>query len=118
MKKVFSNTKNKLQELWNYVSELEGQIDRINTEISSLQNSTNGAWQELNKPKTVPPDAKFIDISKHYLVEFDDEGEVVLDANGQKKMSPLYNVDGTKTSVIWDETDLCFRFYAVYASGI
>ena len=38
-----------------------------------------------------------------------------LDENGNEKRALLYNIDDTKTNVIWDKTAKCFRFYAVYA---
>ena len=58
-----------------------------------------------------------IDVKKCYLVEKDENGDIVLDSKGQEKKSPLYNADQTKTSIIWDESGNCWRFYAVYASG-
>jgi len=58
-----------------------------------------------------------IDIKKCYLIERDKNGAIALDSKGHEKKSPLYNIDQTKTSVIWDENGNCWRFYAAYAPG-
>ena len=57
-----------------------------------------------------------IDIQKCYLVKKDVNGNIELDENGNEKKALLYNIDDTKTNVIWDKTAQCFRFYATYAS--
>lgn len=112
MKPIYDKTKNKIKNLWEAVSDLQGQLDAKTEQIKALQNSTDGAWQELNRPKSVLPDAKFIDVTKHYLVEFDAEGKVELDTNGQKKMSPLYSSDDVLTSAVWDEYSKIWRLRA------
>ena len=58
-----------------------------------------------------------IDINKCYLIERDENGVIKLDSKGQQKKSLLYNTDQTKTSIIWDESGNCWRFYAVYSPG-
>ena len=58
-----------------------------------------------------------IDIKKCYLVERDDDGNIVVDDKGQEKKALLYNEDQTKTSIIWDENGGVWRFYSVYADG-
>jgi hypothetical protein len=58
-----------------------------------------------------------IDVKKCYLIERDENGDIVIDSKGQQKKSPLYNEDQTKTAIVWDENAGCFRLYAVYAPG-
>lgn len=58
-----------------------------------------------------------INVKKCYLVERDDNGDIVIDSKGQEKKSLLYNDDSNKTSIVWDENAACFRFYAVYSPG-
>lgn len=59
-----------------------------------------------------------IDVNKCYLVMRDENGDIMLDENGNEMKSPLYNEDVTKTSVVWDINGQCFRFYAAYAPGV
>lgn len=59
-----------------------------------------------------------IDVNKCYLVQRDDNGNILLDENGKEMKSPLLNADITKTCIIWDKDAKVWRFYAVYASGI
>lgn len=56
-----------------------------------------------------------IDIEKCYLVKKDENGNIELDEDGNEKKALLYNVDDTKTNVVWDKDAQCFRFYATYA---
>lgn len=58
-----------------------------------------------------------IDVKKCYLVERDEDGEIVLDENGNEKKSPLYNEDSTKTALLWDKNAQVWRLLAVYAPG-
>lgn len=118
MKKSYSKTKNKIQELWNAVSEIEGILLDHGLTTDSLKNNTEQIWKELNRPKTFIPDVKFIDVKHQCLIEFDSEGKAALDTNGNQKISSLLSADGTKTAVVWDETARVWRFYAVYAPGL
>ena len=63
-----------------------------------------------------------IDIEKCYFIrryledgEGYKKGDIVKDENGKEMKSKIYNEDATKTSIIWDETNLCWRFYAIFA---
>jgi hypothetical protein len=66
-----------------------------------------------------------IDIKKCYLVErvtvIDINnptiGAIKKDSKLQEMKAPLYNTDQTKSSIIWDESGKCWRFYAVYSPG-
>jgi hypothetical protein len=74
-----------------------------------------------NKSFSAPPRGinYEIDVKNFYLIERDNAtGEIVLDGNGNPKRSHLYNVDETKSIVVWDDIALCWRLYAVYAPGI
>lgn len=53
MKKVYSKTKNKIQTLWNYISELNGKLDEMNSKITALQKNSDTAWEEINRPKDI-----------------------------------------------------------------
>lgn len=59
-----------------------------------------------------------MDVKKCYLVERDENGDIVLDTKGNEKKSSLYNTDQTKTAIVWDENAGVWRFYAVYAPGV
>ena len=59
-----------------------------------------------------------IDVKKCFLVVRDNNGNIMLDENGNEKCSPLYNTDGTKSAVVWDKNAECWRFYATFASGV
>jgi hypothetical protein len=59
-----------------------------------------------------------IDIKKCYFVERDKDGNIVIDSKGQQKKSFLFNDNGLKNSIIWDELGNCFRLIAVYADGV
>ena len=58
----------------------------------------------------------FINVEKVFLVQIDPlTGLPKLDINGKPMQSPLLNTsDPTKSSVIWDTSALCWRFFAVY----
>jgi hypothetical protein len=60
-----------------------------------------------------------IDIKACKFVEYDknDDGTltVALDTNGEPKSAPLWNVDETKTSIVWDKNAKCWRLYAAFA---
>ena len=58
----------------------------------------------------------FINVEKVFLVQIDPlTGKVKTDVNGKPMQSPLLNsTDATKSSVIWDKTAKCWRFFAVY----
>jgi len=63
-----------------------------------------------------------IDVTKCYLVEREIDGpnvgQIKKDSKGNDMRSCLWNIDSTKSSVIWDENAQVWRFYAVYAPGI
>jgi hypothetical protein len=59
-----------------------------------------------------------IDVKKCYLVERDENGDIAVDSKGQQKKSTLYNIDSTKSSIVWDENGACFRFYCTLAPGV
>ena len=59
-----------------------------------------------------------IDIKKCYFVSKDENGNIELDENGNEKKALLYNIDDTKTNIIWDSTAKVFRLYAVYSSTL
>ena len=60
-----------------------------------------------------------IDIKKCVFVEREtsgvNKGLIKNDTLGNPMSSPLYNVDTTKSSIIWDEKSACWRLYASYA---
>ena len=56
-----------------------------------------------------------IDVKKTNLVMRDANGDIQTDANGNEMSSPLYNIDSSKTNVVWDTNAQVWRFYAVYA---
>ena len=58
-----------------------------------------------------------IDVKKTYLVQLDSDGNIELDSRGQEMKSSLWNVDSSKSAVVWDENAKVWRFYAVYAPG-
>jgi hypothetical protein len=98
------------------------QTPQITTEVNSNGETVEkiGLLDLIFNPDTQTwgTPAYEIDIKKCYLVERDENGDIVLDSNGNLKKSPLYNIDQTKTSIIWDENAGCFRFYAAYAPGV
>ena len=67
-----------------------------------------------NKIWTAVP--HLINVEKVFLVQIDPlTGMPKLDVNGNPMKSPLLNsADPTKSSVIWDTTAKCWRFFAVY----
>lgn len=95
----------------------------IEPDIKKVLNSNNKAVEKIGlldlifNPDTVKwgVAALEIDIKKCMLVERDVNGDIVLDETGTPKQSPLYNVDTTKSSIVWDKNAKCFRLYAVYA---
>ena len=66
-----------------------------------------------------------IDVRNCYLVERVTEvtaanptiGAIKIDEAGNEMKSSLYDDDATKSSIIWDKTAKCFRFFAVYSPG-
>lgn len=94
---------------------------QIATEVNSKGETVKkiGQLELIFNPDTLKwgTSAFEIDIKKCYFVERDDNGDIALDSKGQQKRSPLYNVDTTKSSIVWDENGNCFRLYSVYAPG-
>jgi len=58
-----------------------------------------------------------IDVKKCYLIERDVNGVIALDSKGQQKRSLLWNENGLKNSIIWDESGNCWRLFAIYSPG-
>jgi len=93
-------------------------------EIKKMQNTKNENVDKIGNVAFVfdADSAKWgtsafeIDIKKCYLVQKDENGDIELDENGNEKKALLYNIDDTKTNVVWDKTAKCFRFYAIYAN--
>jgi hypothetical protein len=93
--------------------------------IATMQNSKKQTVEKIGPLELVfNPDIKKwgtpsyeIDIHHCYIVERDEDGELVKDDKGQEKKSPLYNQDWNKTSIIWDAESKVWRFFAVYAPG-
>jgi len=56
-----------------------------------------------------------IDIEKCYFVKKDENGDIEIDENGVEMKAPIFNVDETKTSIIWDAENECWRFHAIFA---
>ena len=44
-------------------------------------------------------------------------GDIQNDSKGNPMKGLLYDEDQTKTSIIWDEEGLCWRFFAIYSPG-
>ena len=118
MKKVYGKTKNKIWELWCMIDEIRGILEEHGINVDSLKRDTSTIWNEISKLDTVYTKENGIDVKKCYLIEKDEDGRIVLDTNSNQKISMLYDSDGTKTSIAWDEDAKVWRFYAVYAPGI
>ena len=58
-----------------------------------------------------------INVKTTMLVEYDENGAVAIDSRGHKKKAPLWNVDASKTNVVWDANAACWRMFAVYADN-
>lgn len=92
-------------------------------EIAKVQNSENEIIEKIGTLDLVfdANSAKWgagayeIDVRKCYFVMKDENGDIELDEDGNEKRALIYNIDDTKTNIVWDKTAKCFRFYAVYA---
>jgi hypothetical protein len=84
------------------------QVDKIGL-LDLIFNPDKGTWGVASYE---------IDVKKCFLVERDENGDIMLDSKGQEKKSLLYNPDTTKTSITWDESGNCWRLFSVYAPGV
>jgi hypothetical protein len=117
MQLTYDQSKHKLREMWDMMYILAADIAEIEKKLNiSVDPAIRNLFQQIiNKKENDAPNK--IDIKKYYLVEFDAVGNIAEDENGEKKISPLYNEDNTKTSIVWDKTAKVWRFFAVYAGG-
>ena len=58
-----------------------------------------------------------IQVDRCYFVERDNEGNILLDSNGNEMKSCLYDEDPMLSSIVWDKNAQKWRLQAVYASG-
>jgi len=108
MKKEYAKTKNKIKKLWESIEELTGILEKKDEEILSLQKSLAKLWAEFNRQKTELNVDHNINVNKCYLKEIESDGTIILDDNGNEKISPLL------PEVVWDEDTKSWKFYAVY----
>jgi len=90
-------------------------LDRVNYQANNPETLRKtmllGNLAAANKSKD-----KIIDVEGVYIAQFDSNGDIVLDDNEKPKYSKL-NVaeEESQQNVVWDDVNLCWRFYAVYA---
>jgi len=88
----------------------DGESSEFIPKIGNLEiefDTTSGKWVA---------GSRYIDVEETYLIRRNSEtGETMLDENETEMISPLYNEDPLKSSVVWDSTDKVWRFYAVYS---
>ena len=99
-------------------------IDGILTpEIKSVQNTAGNNIKKIGTiAATFNADTRKwgmttyeIDVKNTYLVQRDENGDIVDDDNGNPKRAALWNEDSTKSNVVWDAEARVWRFYAVYS---
>jgi len=112
MRQVYDKTKNKIKNIWNFIDELRGIIETLNTEVSILRESNTALWQEINKPKTIIKKNNDIIVDKSYLIKQNSSGVIETDSNGIEKISPLFSNDILKSGSYWDEESKIHRLLA------
>ena len=111
---------------WNTDADYSKHSQKFWLNSPSIKTAQNTANENIDKIGTIAfvfdaDSAKWgtsafeIDVEKCYFVQKNPDGSIRLDENGEEMKSLIYSADETKTSLVWDSINLCWRFYAVYA---
>jgi len=121
----FDKNKGLIHQSKSDIDKLKNQTEKVNKkdEPLKLTNFQGGTLETLHKTillgdlsRANASNDKVIDIEGVYIVQFDSEGKIKLDENGNPMYSKLFVTgDSKKQNIVWDTVNHCWRFYAVYA---